>query len=148
MSLAVGPPAMENASMAEWGLLVGIVLVVLIVLRAVAARRLRAGDGRMAPFLFGPTVLLLVLPIIAIVPAIPKLGLVGIAILAFLGLNAFLLLRPVLRAARIGRAGGTEKVLDVMTTELGEAMLGSMALTLIFAIGAGVAFVVFAILTR
>jgi hypothetical protein len=42
MSLAVGSPTMEIASMAEWGLLVGMVLVVLIVLRAVAARRLRA----------------------------------------------------------------------------------------------------------
>jgi hypothetical protein len=143
-----GRRAMENAPMAAWGVLLGIVFVLLIVLRAVAARRLRAGDSGMIPFLLGPTVLLLVLPIVAIIPALPKLGLVGIVILAFLGLNAFLLLRPVLWAARITRAGGTEKVLDVMATELGEAMLGSMALMLIVAIAGGLAFVFVAILTR
>jgi hypothetical protein len=136
----------ENGAVPAWSFALGAAFVSLIVLRAVAARRLQAGDGRLAPFLFAPTVLLILFPIVAIALS-RNLGLLGVVILAILGLNAFLLLRPVFKAARMARSGSSEKVFSVMSAELGEALLGSVALGLLVVIVAGVALVIYAVVT-
>jgi cobalamin biosynthesis protein CobD/CbiB len=108
--------------------------VALIILRAMAIRRLRSGEGGLAPFLIGPTILLLVLPVASILAFAPKLGWLSLLLAGFLTLNAFLLIRPLMRAVNAARRGDLAGAFDAYSNDIGEGMVASMALT----VGGGV----------
>ena len=139
----------HNQLMRDWWLpLFGLAYLGLLVMRVIAGRELRAGNGQLAPFLVGPTVLLFVLPIGVVVLNVGTLGLLAIPIGAFLVLNALIFLRPLVKVVKAARGGDAERVSETMATELGEAMLGSMALVVIAAIAAGVMFVIYLLIQR
>jgi hypothetical protein len=136
----------QNGSMGDWWLpAFGAVYVGLIVMRIVAGRQLHAGNGRLALFLIGPSVLLLLFSLVLIVFSISNLGLLAIPLAGFVALVAFLQLRGLVAVARAGLSGDVDRVSDAVFGEGAEAMLASMAVIVVFAIVAGLAFVVYVV---
>jgi hypothetical protein len=113
-----------------------------IVMRILAIHRLRRGDGRLWPFLILPSVLLLVFPIAGIALT-RRMGLVGLFVAGFLGLDAYILLRPLFKVAKLARTGTVGEVSDALANELGTAMLASVGLGLIVLLVGGVALVIY-----
>lgn len=121
-----------------WPALFG-VFIGLVLLRAVAIRRLRVGDGRLAPFLVGPTVLLAVLPLLVLVAAAPSMGLLAIPIVAPLALISAHMLRGLVRIIRAGRSGNAE----TLSQAIGDALYRQVLLDIgVILIGGLVALVV------